>query len=576
MPTDTQRHLSKWVSDYMNTHGFDHQRIQERIHLANKCSRARDISTKCITKDEAIEKVLVGSIREGIGMDYSNDTDILQINHAVVCVDGNTTAPNNKLQFQMEQKSAPAGYTLLKLMRNDSASVTYESLKYAMVEKTTGLSSNLYMTKHDDVFQYGDGYISKQTRYRSRNGPSIPKYVEKNWIQKFILTQRNLIDQDMDFVRAFPCQEDNILGAWKNRNRKSGWPNKEIIDKIMLLPVYVVPVGKEGSINEDLQWRISFTMAETQLIQAFNNTQSKVIVLLKLIAKHILQPLCSGITSYIVKTVMLWQAESIPQEEYSEENLLSRLEDALVFLKSAVGNKSLPSYMIPQKNLLKNKITTTEQRLVLKKLKFLQSNGLKLVDDYLNGSLHSVDSIVDISETLCLSNLIDSWHTRLSSCFTTEELANYYTKMFTYRSYWQIRLYTALFLYGTYLLEICKQYCNSFTNDIPFFILETEQAANMKLKSTSKEVTMQNSVKYIKVDYFIMSLLIYCIINIALHSIIYRVFTKLSFDTIICVLDQRTNDPYMLHVWLDFLQYYAFVLNTMGYFLLLLSYRLKF
>ncbi|XP_060554563.1 uncharacterized protein LOC132715569 [Ruditapes philippinarum] len=466
MPTDTQRHLSKWVSDYMNTHGFDHQRIQERIHLANKCSRARDISTKCITKDEAIEKVYVGSIREGIGMNFCNDTDILQINHSVICVDGNTTTQNDKLQFQLEQKRAPAGYTLLKLMRNDSASATYESLKYAMVEKTTGqyLSSNLYMTKHDDVFQYGDGYISKQTRYRSRNGPSIPKYVEKNWIQKFILSQRNLIDQDMDFVRAFPCQENNILGAWKNRNRKSGWPNQETIDKIMSLPMYVVPVGKEGSINEDLQWRISFTMAETHLIQAFNNTQSKVIVLLKLIAKHILQPLCSGITSYIVKTVMLWQAESIPQEEYSEENLLSRLEDALVFLKSAVGNKSLPSYMIPQKNLLK-------------KLKFLQSNGLKLVDDYLNGSLHSVDSIVDISETFRVSNLIDSWHTRVSRCFTTEELANLYTKMFTYRSFWQILS------------------CNSFTNDIPNFILETEQATNMKLTSTSKEVTMQNSVK---------------------------------------------------------------------------------
>ncbi|XP_060595707.1 uncharacterized protein LOC132749822 [Ruditapes philippinarum] len=451
----TKEGLSKLTSASLDIIGFDHQRIQERIHSANKCSRAKDISTKCITKDEAIEKIYVGSIREGIGMDYSNDIDILQINHAVICCHGNTTTQNDKLRFKMEQKRAPAGYTLLKLVRKDSDSATYESLKYAVVKKKRGeyLSSKLYITSQDDVFKYGNGVISKQTRYRSPNGPSIPRYVEENWIQKYGISIWNLTNQDMDFVRAFPCEADEILNAWKNRNRKSGWPSQDIIDKIMSMPVYVVPVGKEGSINEDLQWRISFTMAEIHLIQAFSNTQSKVLVLMKLIAKHILQPLCTGITSYVVKTVMLWQAESIPQEEYSEENLLSRLIDALAFLKTAVENKKLTCYMIPEKNLLDNKITRKEQRKVLRKLTFLQVNGQKLVYDFFNASICNRNRI---NEIICLfykSNFIDKVQTRILFCFTTEELANYFTKMYTYGSWWRIYLYNFTFIFVPYYLK---------------------------------------------------------------------------------------------------------------------------
>jgi hypothetical protein len=482
MTASTMKELSTLVSGYMDTCGFDHQRIQERIHFFNKCSRAKDISTKCITKDDAIEKVFVGSIREGIGMDYSNDIDILQINHAVICCHGNTTTQNDKLRFKMEQKRAPAGYTLLKMTSTDTDSAAFERLKYAAVETKRGkyLSSKLYMTKHDDVFQVGDGLLSKTTQYRSRNGPSIPKYLLQNWIEKYGLSLLNLTYQEMDFVRAFPCQADGILNAWKNRNRKSDWPSQEFIEKIMSMPVHVVPVGKEGSIDEDLQWRISFTMAETHLIQAFNNTQTKVLVLMKLIAKHILQPLCSQITSYIVKTVMLWQAESIPQEEYSEENLLSRLMDALASLQTAVENKKLSSNMIPQKNLLENRISRKEQQSVVSKLTFLKDNGVTKVHAFFDESLCNIESIEEIAESFQTSNLINKLHTCAFFRFTTEDLAIYFTRMYTLKSRWQIFLYNVTFICLPYFLHNGRQGFHPLSIELQYPITESEQDKNVQ------------------------------------------------------------------------------------------------
>ncbi|XP_060579080.1 uncharacterized protein LOC132736046 [Ruditapes philippinarum] len=324
--------LSKWMSEYMDMLGFGQQRIKERIGFYRKFSRAIDIAAKYIHTNDNIEEVIGGSITEGTGMQYCNDVDILHVNHAVICCGSSTE--NDKVIFKMEQKRAPEGYTYLKLMRKGTDSKTYESLKYAVVERKRAeyLSSKLFMTKNDNFLRLIKGtFLYKITHYMKPYGPSIPSYMEQ-FDEEGLPSSMNLIDKGMDFVRGFPCHADKELEAWKKRNRNCGWPSQETIGKVMSLPVQVVPVGKVGSTDEDLQWRISFTMAEVLLIQSFNNTQTKVFVLMKLAAKHIFQPMCSNISSYIVKTVMLWQAENISQNEYCEEKLISRMMDAFAFL----------------------------------------------------------------------------------------------------------------------------------------------------------------------------------------------------------------------------------------------------
>lgn len=58
---------------------------------------------------------------------------------------------------------------------------------------------------------------------------------------------------------------------WVGRSRTS-WPSSDIISKIISCGVLFVPIGSKGSIQENIEWRISFSIAEKVLIFSFSHT----------------------------------------------------------------------------------------------------------------------------------------------------------------------------------------------------------------------------------------------------------------------------------------------------------------
>ncbi|XP_053376353.1 uncharacterized protein LOC128547467 [Mercenaria mercenaria] len=485
MAKTSKKELSKYLSSHLDQLGFDRRRIRERIHASNRSSRAKDISTKRILQTNEIEKIFVGSQREGIGLEYFNDLDVLQINHGIICVkDIRNIEVKNKLVFRMVQNKAPAGYTFLKLHSKEASSEQFENIKYALVKGRAGrfLSSQLFMTKNDDVFQMGDGFISKNTHYKSPQGPSIPKYVE-NDILKNYLSQFNLKRTEMDFVRAFPCEASALLQAWKKRERRFGWPSQKTIAYVMTLPSYVVPVGQKGSISKYLQWRISFTMAETHLVQSFNNTQTKVFVLMKLIAKYILQPVCKDISSYVVKMIMLWLAEKTSQKKFRRKHLIARLNDALIYLKTAIERKCLPSFMIPKMNLFTNKLQKQQQKRTIEKLNFLLDNGCKMITDYF-GDKHANENEIDIIyKIMYAANHMDKIHTCRTALLTTQQLADYFWRIFFLSARWQIITYNILFHMGPFFFTYGKRgFSDPLSFDLSHHFAESEKKEHTALK----------------------------------------------------------------------------------------------
>jgi hypothetical protein len=85
-------------------------------------------------------------------------------------------------------------------------------------------------------------------------------------------------------------------------------------------------------------------------------------------------------------------AENIPQKTFRQKHLIARLKGALEYLEISVERKYLPSYMIPKRNLFKNKLQKHQQKLVLLKLKFLIQNRFKIVSDFLyNSDTHNAE-----------------------------------------------------------------------------------------------------------------------------------------------------------------------------------------
>ncbi|VDI28120.1 Hypothetical predicted protein, partial [Mytilus galloprovincialis] len=121
----------------------------------------------------------------------------------------------------------------------------------------------------------------------------------------------NLTDTH-DFAWCLRCDEwISQAQPWVSRPRTT-WPSPELISKIISCGVLYVPIGYKESCNEQIQWRISFSVAEKVLIFSFNHIQLLCYALLKILIKEIVEKeedLKSLLCSYFLKTVMFWMLE---------------------------------------------------------------------------------------------------------------------------------------------------------------------------------------------------------------------------------------------------------------------------
>ncbi|XP_053376354.1 uncharacterized protein LOC128547468 [Mercenaria mercenaria] len=421
--------------------GFSRECIQERIDAMNSISLALTIATRRILGRNDVERILTGSIREGVGLCFLNDRDYLQIDHSVVCgTDRLKLVDRGKLAFKMEQRDTPGGYCFLKLLEETVSPCNgFLRLQHALVQQREErfLSSSIFITSVDEM-SLGKGSFYYNDRLRTRHGPSLRKQNDKGSFTNalFIWSDLTYLGNESDFVRAFPCKGESFLQKWKNRDRPSGWPYKKTIAHVMCLQACVVPVGHKGTKYEDLQWRICFTEAEIHLVQALNGTQKKIYVLLKLIAKHIIRPLSADITSYVMKMVILWLAEKIPQKKFRRKHLLVRLKDAVIYLRQSVRNKNLPNYMTPSRNMFAGKLQGDEQINIINKLDSLLEHGQGSIEEFLYVHiLHNKDV-----QEYCCSIFFASLFSRVSSCnfalYTTNQLASIIVSDLKCGTYW--------------------------------------------------------------------------------------------------------------------------------------------
>ncbi|XP_045201535.2 uncharacterized protein LOC123555060 [Mercenaria mercenaria] len=168
----------------------------------------------------------------------------------------------------------------------------------------------------------------------------------------------------IDVVFAIPYEDRTLLKSWVERKRPNGWPSQELISEISKLPGHLVPVGRKGSQLKKYEWRICYTFAERQLMRSLNEVQLMLYQSIKVQRKSNFE--C--VSSYIIKNLILWLAEALPQYVFQEKYYFALEYAKLVVLLSRVKNDKLPSYMIPERNLIADKLTENEKQTILKQL----------------------------------------------------------------------------------------------------------------------------------------------------------------------------------------------------------------
>lgn len=331
---DVRSASSMLVSRILDDLGYNQQMVKLRQRFWKKRESLNEI----------FYSFFAGSKGEGLTRPLENDMDCLIADLFILSTSRNPVLYNkaeNLTVLRLDRTNTSPGYTRLILVKTglDICSALVESL-------TEPIGGRIYMSSDVWREKMGNIYKKKIQRYEPGDityhpykGPSQPSSINK-------------LGACRDCVFGIVCDCPDILQPWLNRYRRYAWPSAEIIAEICNMEAHVVPVGFKGSPTAFLEWRICFTRAEMRLIQGFNDCQIKLIILLKAIAKDSLKPVCKEMTSYVMKNVAFWVAELNPPELFTEHNLFSTLQAALMFLNGCLKARHLPSYMIPERNLL--------------------------------------------------------------------------------------------------------------------------------------------------------------------------------------------------------------------------------
>ena len=161
------------------------------------------------------------------------------------------------------------------------------------------------------------------------------------------------VNQDRDFVFPVFCCPiwPNAAKDWPKRERTSNWPNREIVEKIISEGCHIVPVCHSHSKEPQLEWRMSFSVAELTLMHNISRSQRQCYLLLKTLhSQELKEP--KALVTYHLKTLFLWMCEMIPPEEWNPDNIGPCLMKMLDHLYRCLKERNLPSYFIPENNLI--------------------------------------------------------------------------------------------------------------------------------------------------------------------------------------------------------------------------------
>lgn len=142
------------------------------------------------------------------------------------------------------------------------------------------------------------------------------------------------------------CQE------WFERKRV--WPPQDLKQEIVQGGFHLVPKASPGG-NEELEWRISFSTAEVKLMRAKGlGNRNYCYRMFKMAIKENISLTCKLLTTYHLKTLLLWASERYPPDRWSDENVAACFLGLLDDLLHSLVTCSCPHYFIPELNLFAN------------------------------------------------------------------------------------------------------------------------------------------------------------------------------------------------------------------------------
>ncbi|XP_062576625.1 uncharacterized protein LOC134238515 [Saccostrea cucullata] len=260
----------------------------------------------------------------------------------------------NQTLIVSDNSESPPGFTLLWLPRNH--------IKHRCI-----LSSCVVMkNKH---------YISS-SKYKQ----TMPSYIIRNPIIHGPC-KSGFINGVYEFDEAHTFQSrywPPSASSWVSRCRT--WPKPHVVRDIVKKGCHFVAIGHSLGNHVDNEWRISFSLAEKQLIYSMNHCQFLIYGLLKLFLKDVINNGLNSedkiLCSYHLKTAVFWAIQQNKISHWSPQNLLQCFWVCFKLILKWVYKGVCPNFFIPENNMFLSKVNGDSQTILFLRLYTLYERGV--------------------------------------------------------------------------------------------------------------------------------------------------------------------------------------------------------
>ena len=115
----------------------------------------------------------------------------------------------------------------------------------------------------------------------------------------------------------------NAADDFLTRHRATGWPTQCMLKDIEEGGFYMTPCIRYKN-SRNMEWRYSFTNAETQLVESLSDIQRTTYIHVKLL-RNIYFSSPDVLKSYFLKTILFWLCEKVPQSCWRLDNMASMI-----------------------------------------------------------------------------------------------------------------------------------------------------------------------------------------------------------------------------------------------------------
>jgi hypothetical protein len=240
---------------------------------------------------------------------------------------------------------------------------------YVLVKQVGELIKNI----NNDSYEY---FQKLYCPYVTQQLPSeVPDYVQHGPAMKrshaahlhFISLGGN---PSLDIVYNIRCLMWPTQAAdWPERHRKHDWPDSTTVDRIVNNGCDVVQIAHpECRLDEWTrrhQWRLSFSRAETILLNSWSVKQQIVYHVLRIFMKTVRSKYNTGdsINNYHIKTMMLWACELDSPTVWKTFSVISACMRLIRRLAKCVKSSEFSAYFTSSCNLLEISTARNSQRM---------------------------------------------------------------------------------------------------------------------------------------------------------------------------------------------------------------------